>query len=317
MSRARILALIVAAVASGSSVLVAQTYSAPKTPWGHPDLQGIYSNDDETGTPMERPAQFEGKTLADITPEDLQKIVKERNEQFVAGVSGTEFAGGLRPPAHLIFDTFDRKNSRAWLVVDPADGRIPRRTDVAPRRRTGGVSTNANPRGPFNSWLDMGLYDRCITRGLPNSMMPAGYGSRYDITQSPDSVVIRYEMIHEARVIPLDGRARGTGPRKYLGDARGWWEGSTLVVETTNFLPETAPQGATEHVVMTERFTAVSPTVVEWRVTFDDPNTWTRPWTFVMPLTRVDYSQQVFEYACHEGNHAMRNILSAARAAEK
>jgi len=326
MSKARVLAMMAAAVVSGAAALGAQTFSPPKTPWGHPDLQGIYSNDDETGTPMERPAQFAGKSLADITPEELQKIVKERNEQFVEGVSGTEFAGGLRPPAHLIFDTFDRKNSRAWLVVDPADGRIPRRSDAAPRRRTGGVSTNANPRGPFNSWLDMGLYDRCITRGIPNSMMPAGYGSRYDITQSPDSVVIRYEMIHEARVIPVedgersrtvDGRTRATGPRKYLGDARGWWEGNTLVVETTNFLPETAPQGATEQVVMTERFTAVSPTVVEWRVTFEDPNTWTRPWTYVMPLTKVDSSQQVFEYACHEGNHAMRNILSAARAAEK
>ena len=317
MSKARVLASIGAAVVCGAAALGAQTFSPAKTPWGHADLQGIYSNDDETGTPMERPAQFAGKTLADITPGELQTIVKQRNEQFVEGVSGTEFAGGLRPPAHLIFDTFDRKNSRAWLVVDPADGHIPRRTDAAPRRRTGGVSTNANPRGPFNSWLDMGLYDRCITRGIPNSMMPAGYGSRYDITQSPDSVVIRYEMIHEARVIPLDGRARVTGPRKYLGDARGWWEGNTLVVETTNFLPETAPQGATEQVVMTERFTAVSATVVEWRVTFEDPNTWTRPWTYVMPLTKVDSSQQVFEYACHEGNHAMRNILSAARAAEK
>jgi hypothetical protein len=119
MSQARILALIGAAVVAGAAALGAQTYSTPRTPWGHPDLQGIYSNDDETGTPMERPAQFAGKTLADITPEELQKIVKERNEQFVDGVSGTEFAGGLRPPAHLIFDTFDRKNSRAWLVVDP------------------------------------------------------------------------------------------------------------------------------------------------------------------------------------------------------
>jgi hypothetical protein len=332
MSPARVLAWIGAAVVSGAAALGAQTFSPPKTPWGHPDLQGIYSNDDETGTPMERPAQFEGKTLVDITPAELQKIVKERNEKFVEGVSGTEFAGGLRPPAHLIFDTFDRKNSRAWLVVDPPDGRIPRRTDAASRPRTRGVSTNANPRGPFNSWLDMGLYDRCITRGIPNSMMPAGYGSRYDITQSPDSVVIRYEMIHEARVIPLDpstssgspraelrsdGRPRATGPRKFLGDARGWWEGATLVVETSNFLPETAPQGATEHVVMTERFTAVAPNVVEWRVTFEDPDTWTRPWTYVMPLTKVDYSQQVFEYACHEGNHAMRNILSAARVEEK
>ena len=186
-----------------------------------PILQGTYSNDDETGTPMERPRELEGKTLADITPEELQKIVKERNERFVDGVSGEEFAGGLRPPAHLIFDTFDRKNKRAWLVVDPPDGRIPRRTDVQPRRPRGGISTNANPKGPFNSWLDMGLYDRCITRGIPASMMPAGYGSRYDITQSPDSVVIRYEMIHEARVIPLDGRdQRCAGQRASISVTR-------------------------------------------------------------------------------------------------
>jgi hypothetical protein len=292
-------------------------WAAPRTPWGHPDLQGTYSNDDETGTPMERPREFEGRTLADITPEELQKIVSERNERFVEGVSGEEFAGGLRPPAHLIFDTFDRRNRRAWLVVDPPDGRIPRRTDVKPRARRGGVSTNANPRGPFNSWLDMGLYDRCITRGIPASMMPAGYGSRYDITQSPDSVVIRYEMIHEARVIPLDGRPRVNGARSYLGEARGRWEGDTLVVETLNFLPETAPQGATEQVRMVERFTATSPDVVEWRVTFEDPNTWSRPWTFSMPLTKVDRSQQMYEYACHEGNLAMRNILSAQRAEER
>ena len=308
----------------------ARSWSVPRTPWGHPDLQGTYSNDDETGTPMERPRELDGKTLADISPEELQKIVKDRNERFVEGVSGEEFAGGLRPPAHLIFDTFDRKNKRAWLVVDPPDGRIPRRTDIQPRRPRGGISTNANPKGPFNSWLDMGLYDRCITRGIPASMMPAGYGSRYDITQSPDSVVIRYEMIHEARVIPLDpsagsgspraesGTDRSTqGARKYMGDARGWWEGDTLVVETTNFLPETAPQGATEQVKMVERFTASSPDVVEWRVTFEDANTWTRPWTFSMPLAKVDSTQQMFEYACHEGNLAMRNILSAQRAEEQ
>jgi hypothetical protein len=164
----------------------------------------------------------------------------------------------------------------------------------------------------------MGLYDRCITRGIPASMMPAGYGSRYDITQSPDSVVIRYEMIHEARVIPLDRRPDTTpGARKYLGDARGWWEGDTLVVETTNFRAETAPQGGSERVKMTERFTATAPDQVEWRVTFEDPDTWARPWTFSMPLTRVDRSQQIFEYACHEGNLAMRNILSAQRAEER
>jgi hypothetical protein len=321
--------LVVAAACAAGVMLLAQTpaaqapaskpYAAPKTPWGHPDLQGTYSNDDETGTPMERPAQFAGKRQEELTPAEFAKLVKDRNEAFVKGVEGTEFAGGLRPPAHLIFDTFDRQNRRAWLVVDPEDGRIPALTDEARTRPrvAGGISTNANPNGPFNSWLDMGLYDRCITRGIPASMMPAGYGSRYDITQSPDSVVIRYEMIHEARVIPLDARPRVTNaPRSYLGDARGWWEGNTLVVETANFRPETAPQGGTEHVVMTERFTATAPNVVEWRVTFEDPNVWTRPWTYSMPLARVDHSQQVHEYACHEGNHAMRNILSAARAEE-
>jgi len=325
--RRSLLVIAVAAVVAGLSSHLetpvdaqsggTRSWSVPRTPWGHPDLQGTYSNDDETGTPMERPKELEGKTLSSITPDELQKIVKERNERFVDGVSGEEFAGGLRPPAHLIFDTFDRKNKRAWLVVDPPDGRIPRRTDVQPRRPRGGISTNANPKGPFNSWLDMGLYDRCITRGIPASMMPAGYGSRYDITQSPESVVIRYEMIHEARVIPLGREQSARGTRKYLGDARGWWEGDTLVVETTNFLPETAPQGSTEQVRMTERFTATSADVVEWRVTFEDANTWTRPWTFAMPLTKVDRTQQMFEYACHEGNLAMRNILSAQRAEEE
>ena len=310
--------LIAAVVLVLGATVAAQngrSWSAPRTPWGHPDLQGTYSNDDETGTPMERPRDLEGKTLTDITPAELQRIVKARNDQFVAGVSGEEFAGGLRPPAHLIFDTFDRQNRRAWLVIDPPDGRIPRRTDARVTRPRGGVSTNANPRGPFNSWLDMGLYDRCITRGIPASMMPAGYGSRYDITQSPDSVVIRYEMIHEARVIPIDPSSShaARGPRTYLGDGRGWWEGDTLVVETTNFRPETAPQGATESVKMTERFIPISATELDWRVTFEDPNVWTRPWTFEMPLTKVDRSQQMFEYACHEGNLAMRNILSAAR----
>jgi hypothetical protein len=295
-------------------------WSPPRTPWGHPDLQGTYSNDDETGTPMQRPAELAGRTLADITSEELAQIVEARNEQFVNRVTDDEFAGGLSPPPHLIFDSFERRNSRAWLIVDPPDGRIPPLTDEArnrPRSR-GGVSTNANPRGPFNSWLDMGLYDRCITRGLPSSMMPAGYGSRYDITQSPDTVVIRYEMIGEARVIPLDGRPRiPSSLQQYLGDARGWWDGDTLVVETTNFRPETAPQGSSARVRMIERFTSTSAGTVEWTVTFDDPATWTQPWTFSMPLTKVDGSQRLFEYACHEGNYAMRNILSAARAEER
>jgi hypothetical protein len=318
-------------------------YVPPKTPWGHPDLQGTYSNDDETGTPMARPAQFAGRTIASFTVEEMRALNRQRNDQFTDSVSGTEFAGGLRPPAHLIFDTFERNHKRPWLIIDPPDGQQPPRVQGQGGRggRGGGgggggrgVSTNANPNGPFNSWLDMGLYDRCITRGIPASMMPAGYGSRYDITQSPTSVAIRYEMIHETRIIPLDpfDRLRVDGERsrtvdvqpassdalrQYLGQARGWWEGDTLVVQTKNFRPETAPQGGSDRTVMTERFTATSPQFVEWTVTFEDPTVWTAPWTFSMPLTKVPQDQQVIEYACHEGNHAMRNILSAQRAAER
>jgi hypothetical protein len=315
-------ALVVAVALAASALAGAQApggYAAPRTPWGHPDLQGTYSNDAETGTPMERPRAFEGRTVDDISAAELASIVDERNEEFVERTDGDEFAGGLRPPTHLIFDTFERQNSRPWLVVDPPEGRIPPLVAAARTRERppGGVSTNANPRGPFNSWLDMGLYDRCITRGMPSSMMPAGYGSYYDITQSPSSVAIRYEMVHETRVIPLDDTARLSGSlRQYLGDARGRWEGDTLVVVTTNFRPETAPQRASAGVTMTERFTRVAPDVVEWAVTFEDPETWERPWTFLMPLTRVD-DAEVHEYACHEGNYGMENILSGARADER
>jgi hypothetical protein len=303
-------------------------YVAPRTPWGHPDLQGTYSNDDETGTPRARPAQFAGRTIDSFSAEEMRAINEQRNESFNEQVAGTEFAGGLRPPTHLIFDTFERRNQRPWLIIDPPDGQQPPRVAGQAGRggrgqgaaggRGRGVSTNANPNGPFNSWLDMGLYDRCITRGLPSSMMPAGYGSRYDITQSPEAVAIRYEMVHETRLIPLDGRpALPDGMKQYMGDSRGWWEGDTLVVRTTNFRAETAPQGGSDRITMTERFRATAADTLEWTVTFDDPTVWTRPWTFSMPLTRVGRSEQVIEYACHEGNHAMRNILSAQRAAEQ
>ena len=267
---------------------------------------------------MERPAELEGLTLADITPEKVAEIVAERDRRFKAQVDSEAWRNSISPPPHLIFDTFDRRNKRAWLIVDPVDGKMPARTAEAEARpRVGGVSTNQNSRGPFNSYRDMGLYDRCITRGIPNSMMPAGYGSRYEIVQSPDTVAIRYEMIHEARVIPLDRRPHIAGSLKqYLGDARGWWDGDTLVVETTNFRAETAPQRSSENVKMIERFKRTAADAVEWTVTFEDASTWERPWTYSMPLSQVDHTQKIYEYACHEGNLAMRNILSGARAAE-
>ncbi len=252
----------------------------------------------------------------------MKKINQQRTEQFDASVAGEEFAGGLRPPTHLIFDSFERRNSRAWLVTDPPDGKIPALTPEAQQRlqrpQRGGVSTNANPAGPFDSYTDMGLYDRCITRGIPNSMLPAGYGSNYEIHQGPGYASITYEMIHETRIVPLDGRPHVRNKIHLdLGDARGHWEGDTLVIETTNFTARSAYRGATEDLKMTERFKPLSASTVDWSVTFDDPHTWARPWTFTMKLTKKDRTQQVFEYACHEGNYAMPNILSAQRAAEK
>ena len=314
-----VLSFVVAAtVTAQSDTAAGGPFTTPRTSWGDPDLAGIYSNDDETGTPMERPDDLEGFTLATITPEKIAEVVAERDRRFKAQVDSEAWRNSISPPPHLIFDTFDRRNKRPWLITDPVDGKIPPRTaEAQARARVGGVSTNQNSRGPFNSYLDMGLYDRCITRGIPNSMMPAGYGSRYEIVQSPDTVAIRYEMIHEARVIPLDRRPHIANELKqYLGDARGWWDGDTLVIETTNFRAETAPQRASENVKMIERFTRTSPSAVEWTVTFEDATTWERPWTYSMPLAQVDHTQRIYEYACHEGNLAMRNILSGARAAE-
>jgi hypothetical protein len=308
-------------------------YVAAKTTWGDPKLEGVYTNDDETGVPFERPAEFDGKKIEDISPQELAAANKRRNEQFNAGVAGTEFAGGLRPPTHLIFDSFDRKNSTPWLVVDPPDGRVPPLTEEARERQRRpasiglgrGVSSNINAVGPFNSYEDLGLYDRCITRGIPSSMMPAGYGSFYEIIQSQDSVSLRYEMIHEHRVVPIE-RGSGQHPQKPhlsprmhldLGDARGWYEGDTLVVETTNFTARSAYRGASENLRMTERFTPVAPGIVDWRVTFDDPHTWARPWTFAMVLKQAKEGQKVYEYACHEGNYGLKNILTGARAADQ
>jgi hypothetical protein len=300
---------------------IGRPYSPPRTPWGDPDLQGVFSNDNETGTPLERPKEFEGRRLEDVTPAEMAEINRRRTEQFNQGVAGTEFAGGLRPPTHLIFDSFERNNSRAWLITNPPDGRVPPLTAEAQKRPRGpvrGVSSNANANAAFNGPEELGLYDRCITRGLPGSMMPAGYGATYEIGQGPGWVVIRYEMVREARVIPLDKRPHVASKiRMYMGDPRGWWEGDTLVVETTNFDEQTTPRGATEHFKMIERFKPISATVVDWSVTYDDPHTWTRPWTQSMYLTKKDQSQQIFEYACHEGNLGLPNILSGARAKEK
>jgi hypothetical protein len=292
-------------------VAVSASAQAPRTPWGDPDLQGAYTNSDESLIPMERPDSLSGKSLKDISAAELAKLNEQRNEDRV---EADKQRWELRSPLHW-FENHNPKNSRPWLVVDPPDGKIPAQTDAAKARAAARAQARRG-RGDADSYEDRSLYDRCITRGLPGSMMPAIYGNSYEIVQGPGYVAIQYEMVNELRVIPLDGRPHvGSTIRAYMGDARGYFEGETLVVETTNFTDKVPYRGSSQNLRLIERFTPRAPGVVEWSVTFDDPATWTRPWTFAMNLTKT--TERPFEYACHEGNYAMRNILGIAREEEK
>jgi hypothetical protein len=264
---------------------------------------------------MQKPDGLKAESLDDIDDEELRDLIRERNERAeraAAGIGGAETGAG---PTHW-YEHYGAKNSRAWLIVDPPDGRTPPLTAEA-QKRTQERNAARKGRGPADWTTDRSNYDRCITRGLPGSMMPAIYGNSYEITQAPGVVAIRYEMIHETRIIPLDGRpAPAKNIRSFMGFARGRFEGDTLVVETTNFDPRSAYQNSNADVLkVVERFTPVAGNKVEWTVRFEDATTWTRPWAFQMNLTK-DPTQVVFEYGCHEGNHGLRNILSAARAEE-
>ena len=305
-----------------TQLLAQARYTPARTPWGHPDISGDYTNKDEANTPLERPDEFKGRDPRSFPQAELDELVKKRQTQAAAiagGIGGAETGAG---PTHW-YEHLRGTGNRPWFITDPADGKLPAMTPQALKHEAAVAALNdaRNGEGRADSWLDRSTYDRCITRGLPGSMMPAIYGNAYQILQTPDAVVIRYEMIHETRVIPLDGRPHvSKGIRGYLGDARGHWDGNTLVVETTNFTNRTHfgynNRYNSESFTLTERFTPMAPGRLQWEVTFNDPQVWTRPFTMAMPLTRDD-TQQIFEYACHEGNLGLEHILTAARAEDK
>jgi hypothetical protein len=313
-------AVLYAQAPAAAPINAPNSYTPPKTSWGDPDLQGNYTNKYEQGTPFERPAEFEGRRIEDIAQKELAEIVDRRQKlaieraPFLSGDPTGTIAGPME-----FRDIYEvGRASRPWFVVDPPDGKIPpmtpeARTRIAMRRPTGSSFSN----GVYGSYEELSLYDRCITRGYPNSMMPAIYGDSYQFIQSPGFVAIRIEMIHETRIVPLDNRPHvGNAHRLDMGDPRGHWEGNTLVVETTNFRDRSIYRNANPDTLrLVERFTRTAPDRMEWSVTVDDPATWTRPWTFSIPLTMND-QEPVHEYACHEGNYAMTNILSGSRAAE-
>jgi hypothetical protein len=219
------------------------------------------------------------------------------------------------------YGDFVAKGSQLWFVIDPVDGRIPALTPEAQQRRAAAAAGNRDRafKRDHPDWVtDLNLYDRCITRGYPASMMPTIYGNAYQIVQAPGVVAITMEMVHETRVIPLNGQPHpGREIHLDMGDARGHWENDTLVVETTHFRDRSVYQNANaDRLKLVERFTRTAPKTVRWEVRVDDPTTWTKPWTFAMPLTQDD-SQPFQAYECHEGNYGVPNILSATRAEEK
>jgi hypothetical protein len=303
---------------AGTAAAAAGTARPPRTSWGDPAIEGTYTNKDEYGTPFERPDDLAGKRREDFGPNEMKDLMVARTE---AGRAMAARIGGSRDndtgagPPHW-YEYLDAINGRPWLVSEPADGKVPPLTDEGRQRGQKARQALAKREAP-DTYTDMSLYDRCITLGLPNSMMPMIYGNAYEITQSPGYVAIRYEMVHETRVIPLDG-SQHPAPALgfFMGDARGHWEGDTLVVETTNIREPAAYRNASAALRITERFTPVDDGTLSWQVRFDDPATWTAPWAFEMPLKkRTDAAP--FEYACHEGNLGLRNILSAARAEER
>ena len=319
--------LAVAWMASSSVQAQAKKpYTPPKTSWGDPDLQGTYTNKAELGTPLERPKEFEGRELKDISAAELADILRRRQEKVVEDARPKP---GQPEEPHAPIHWSDRYDilsaSRPWLITDPGGMRPPLTEEG--RKRNAAVAAARKGRGPMDDYSDFDYYDRCISRTLPGSMMPNILGNSYQIMQSPGLVVIRYEMVHESRIIPVDGRPHvGPAIRQLMGDPRGHFEGSTLVVETTNFTngyvdglgvgPNGQGQRRSEAFRLVERFTRIAPDRVEWSATIDDPIVWTRPWTFAMNLIQ-DEKEQIFEWACHEGNYGLMNMLSGARAQEK
>jgi hypothetical protein len=297
-----------------------------RTPWGDPDLEGIFTTDDELGVPFERPAEFAGRdVVSDAEFEQRQtqasRLADADAEEFVVpragGGAGGEGGGGTGPPSHWL--ERGKPSRRTSIVTDPADGRIPYVNDAARQRSTMAVNARTSGRRPFDGPEAMDLYDRCITRGFPHVIFPTIYNNTSQIVQGPGYVAIRYEMIHDARVIPIDGASHLSPKiRHYFGDSRGHWEGDTLVVDVTNFPANTINyRGAGALLHVTERFRRVDTNTVRYEVTVEDPSTFARPWTASLSLKKDARQIQVPEYACHEGNYAMTNILSGARSEEK
>jgi hypothetical protein len=289
-----------------------------RTPWGDPDLQGEWTAEGEYGVPFERPPQFGTRQF--LTDEEYAKRLEDvriRDERDLAPVdvlSGKVDAPNAPIPHWREYNTTSRRTS---LVIDPPNGRLPPRTSTArpvPVQRCGSLQRGE----PCDSYEDYGLGVRCIVHGggFPDAMFPAVYNANFRIVQTAGAVAIVYELIHDTRVIPIDSSAPrqpllSPAIRMYMGAARGRWDGTMLVVETTNLKANT--RGASPGLRLTERFSRTARDTIQYQVTFDDPATWTARWTAALELKARRDDAGVFEYACHEGNYGMRYMLAASR----
>jgi hypothetical protein len=312
----------------------ASNYSPPRTPWGDPDLQGVWPGTEMVGVPLQRPQQFGTRNV--LTEDEFQQRVrqaKQTEENALAEVDvftvDTSNAGAVgsptSPPPHWL--ERGKPSRQASLIVDPPDGRQPSPSAEGKARATEQQKITQARRERLqgreaDTYTDRSLYDRCITRGVLGSILPVIYNNGNEIVQAPGYVAIRNEMIHETRIVPLDGRSHvASSIKSYMGDSRGWWEGNTLVVETVNLNGRNGVGGngggqTSDRIKLLERFTLLDVDTLQYQVTIDDPGTWSQPWTVSFPWKR-DQSYGMFEYACHEGNYAMRNILSGSRVADK
>jgi len=303
------------------------TWTAPRTVDGQPDLQGVWTNN--IATPLERPKELEGRAL--LTDQEVAAFKKKAHELFggksdaafgdsvyrsvLANVNGT--ASGFKSLDGETGDyssawTVEREwENRTSLITDPADGRLPDMTSEGQKRRTASAAARTRrPDGPE----DRALQERCITYGSPQ--LTAGYQSYSQIFQTSNAVVIETEMIHDARIILLDGRPHlPSTVQQWLGDSRGHWEGDTLVVDTTNYKPASFMSMSSEKLHVIERFTRTGPDSLKYEITINDPGTWTKPWSLMIPLKHSP--DPVVEYACQEGNYGLQGILAGARAEEK
>jgi len=307
--------LIAGPVSSQQPKPPAKSFTPPRTPDGQPDMQGIWSN--AILTPLERPADFPDKAF--FTKEEAAAYLKrtiEQNNKDKRDGSGTD-ADVARAYNDFWWDrgTSIAKTLRTSLIVDPPDGRIPALTPLALKRAE--QVKESRRLHPADGPEDRSVGERCIllnSAGPP--MMPSAYNNNYQVVQTAHTFVILNEMIHDARVIPLDGRPHvPQSIRLWMGDSRGRWDGDTLVVDTTNFTDQTPFRGSGPNLHLTERFTRMDAETLLYQFTVDDPESFTRPWTAAIPSVRT--TGPILEYACNEGNYGMSGLLSAARAEEK